>query len=170
MKVGFNSVAIFNRLPQCLARAGFVAVVSIVMSACVAGKGRDLSNHAPFNAYSGRTLALLRPVYVFDNHGESISLPRYSIDDGPINTVPPDFGFCRLPAGHVVHLDRVILDVGFDSGCLPMAIGRTFVPALGKEVRFYYYWGFQRSLSRAPWEPSNVPSHRESTNPGNCPW
>jgi hypothetical protein len=139
----------------------FVLILSIaVLSACVSGNNRDIGSRAPFNAYLGRTVTLLRPVYVFDNRGESLTMPRYSISDGPINSVPPDYGFCRLPVGHPVHLESVRLKVGFDSGAFPTALGHTFVPKLGKEVDFYYYWGFRQTLFRAPWEPFSVPDRR----------
>jgi len=84
-------------------------------------------------------------------------MPPYNIRDGPINRVPPDYGLCRLPAGHLVHVDSIRLTVGFDSGAFPTALGHTFVPELGKEVEFYYYWGWGRRLQRAPWEPLSVP-------------
>jgi len=92
-------------------RALVIPVISFLLTACVAGNNRDLSHSAPFNAYAGSTVALLRPVYVFDDHGDNFTMPRYNISDGPINSVR--------------------LKVGFDSGAFPTALGHTFIPALG---------------------------------------
>jgi hypothetical protein len=137
-----------------------ILTAGFLLTACVAGNNRDLSRRTPFNAYAGRTVTLLRPVYVFDNRGEALTMPPYSISDGPINSVPPDYGFCRLPAGHQVHIDSIRLKVGFDSGAFPTALGHTFVPTLGKEVEFYSYLGVHQTLFRAPWEPLSVPARR----------
>ena len=143
--------------------------ISFLLTACVAGNNRDLSHHAPFNAYAGRTVELLRPVYVFDDHGDNFTMPRYNISDGPINSVPPDYGFCRLPPGHRVHIDSVRLKVGFDSGAFPTALGHTFIPALGKDVEFYCYLGVRQTLFRAPWEPLSVPARRNVEDPNFLP-
>jgi hypothetical protein len=41
----------------------------------------------------------------------------------------------------------------------------TFVPQLGKEVRFHYFWGVGQTLLRAPWEPMTVPYRRFINDP-----
>jgi hypothetical protein len=118
-------------------------VVSIsLVSGCMAGNNRDLSTHPPFSAYVGRTVSLLRPAYVI--YEDNWTMPKYGIRETPLHDrLSPNY---PLSAGHLIHIDSVRLKVTFDSGAWPTALGHTFVPQLGKEVRVFYYWGVQGGL------------------------
>jgi hypothetical protein len=147
-----------------VARALTLILCGTVLSACASANIRDLSNRPPFNRYVGRTVPLLRPAYLIEE--DFWTGPQYGIMDrwmrGALNN--------PLPVGHPIHLDGVKVNPSF-SPCA-LAVGRTFVPSLGKEVPIHLYWAGpsriqagEYAMFRAPWEPKSVPEIRTTNDP-----
>jgi hypothetical protein len=145
-----------------VARCLAVVFCGAFLSACASDNIRDVSNRPPFNKYVGRSVPLLRPAYLIDE--DFWTGPQYGIMDGWMRGALPR----PLPVGHPIHLDSVKVNPAFSPYAL--ALGHTFVPALGKEVQFHMYWagpGIRGAcaIGRAPWEPNSVPEIRTSNDP-----
>ena len=146
-----------------VARGLTLILCGTVLSACASDNIRDLSNHPPFNRYVGRTVHLLRPAYLIEE--DFWTGPQYGIMDGWMRGALNH----PLPVGHPIHLDSVKVNPSFSPYAL--AVGRTFVPSLGKEVPIHLYWagpgirGGEYSIGRAPWEPMSVPEIRTTHDP-----
>jgi hypothetical protein len=145
-----------------VARRLTLILCGAVLSACASDNIRDLSNRPPFNKYVGRTVPLLRPAYLIEE--DFWTGPQYGIMDGWMHGALNR----PLPVGHPMHVDSVKINPTF-SPCA-LAVGRTFVPALGKEVSFHLYWagpgvGAAYAIGRAPWEPKSVPEIRNTNDP-----
>jgi hypothetical protein len=140
-----------------VARGLMLIVCATVLFACASDNIRDLSNRAPFNRYVGRTVHLLRPAYLIEE--DFWTGPQYGISDGRMRGALDH----PLPVGHPIHLDSVKVNPAFSPYAL--ALGHTFVPALGKEVPFHFYWAAPDGLGRAPWEPKSVPEFQFINDP-----
>ena|SRR5207249_3238691 len=139
-----------------------LTVWATVLFACASDNIRDLSNRPPFNKYVGRTVPLLRPAYLIEE--DFWTGPQYGIMDGWMHGALNR----PLPVGHPIHLDSVKVNPAFSPYAL--AVGHTFVPALGKEVSFHLYWAgpgvrAAYAIGRAPWEPKSVPEIRNIDDP-----
>ena len=134
-----------------------------VLAACVSDNIRDVSNRPPFNKYVGRTVRLLRPAYLM--YEDFWTGPQYGISTGHVGGVVD----LPLPVGHSIYIESVKVNPTFSPYAL--AVGSTFVPALGKEVSIHMYWagpgirGGEYSIGRAPWEPKSVPEIRTIHDP-----
>jgi hypothetical protein len=85
--------------------------------------------------------------------------PQYGISTGHVGGVVD----LALSVGHSIHIDSVKLNPTFAPYAL--ALGRTFVPALGKEVPVHFYWASLDGIGRAPWEPKSVPEFQFINDP-----
>jgi hypothetical protein len=150
----------------------FAVAGPLVFSGCLVGNNRDLSTLQPYQGFTGRTVPLRRPVYVIYYEDET---PHYTFSDYPLYSTVfygerrqdfVDFGVCRLPAEHPVHIERVRLKMHFENGAIYQALGRTFLPGKDVEVSFFYFWGSNGYLRRAPWETEDVPERRVVSRDG----
>ena len=133
-----------------VARGFTLIVCATALLACASENIRDLSGRPRFNRYAGRTVHLHRPAYLIEE--DFWTGPQYALSEQANMK-----GALRqpLPVGHPIHLDSVKINPAFSPYAL--ALGHTFVPALGKEVSFHYYWAAPDGFGRAPWEPNSVP-------------
>jgi hypothetical protein len=147
-----------------VARALTLVLWATALSACASDNIRDVSNRPPFNKYVGHTVHLLRPAYLIEE--DFWTGPQYGVMNGWMR------GALRrpLPVGHPIHIDGVKVNRSFSPYAL--AVGRTFVPSLGREVPFHLYWAGpsrvqagEYTIRRAPWEPKSVPEIRTTTDP-----
>lgn len=139
------------------ARCLTLVLCGAILLGCSSDKIRDLSGHPPFNAYVGRTVHLLEPVYLM--YEDFWTGPEYGISTAPI-TGEENY---PLRVGHPIYIDSVKLNLAFTPYLL--AHGHTFVPALGKEMPVHFYWGDLKVLDRAPWEPKTLPEIRTINDP-----
>ena len=139
-----------------------------MLTGCIAGNNKNLSHLPPFNRYVGHNVVLDRPVFVFYEK-DYLTMPNYSIQEAPLRSFTledgqlrkhVDFGVDKLPAGQRVFIESVRLKVGFDTGAFQTALGKMTLPSKGAEVPFFFRWGVDRTLNRAPWEPSSTPERR----------
>src|SRR2546423_5936219 len=140
-----------------VARGLTLILCGTVLSGCASDNIRDVSNRPPFNKYVGRTVHLLRPAYLM--YEDFWTGPQYGISTGHVGGVKD----LPLPVGHSIRLDSVKVNPVFSPYAL--AIGHTFVPALGKEVPVHMYWAGPDGIGRAPWEPKSVPEFRFINDP-----
>lgn len=66
----------------------------------------------------------------------------------------------HVPEGMLVTIDKVELNIGFDSIHSYTAYGRIYLEGHDNPSKFQYLWGWYGSINRAPWESLSTPIKR----------
>jgi hypothetical protein len=130
-------------------------LASFLVTAC-ANHFYHVEGSAPYSEYVGKKIPLKSKAFLYEDWTMS---HKELLDSDSISGYKKD-KLIHVPEGTLVIIDKVELNIGFDSIHSYTAYGRIYLEGHDNPRKFQYLWGWYDSINRAPWESLSTPSKR----------